>query len=117
MIDIINITKTYRLGKTDVHAIAGLSLTIEQGDFLAIMGPSGSGKSTLAQIIGLLDSPSSGALMFSGKDVSKLEEKELALMRRREVGFVFQQFNLLPRTSAQKNVALPLFYSKTGDDS
>jgi macrolide transport system ATP-binding/permease protein len=117
MIDIVNITKTYRLGKTDVHAIAGLSLTIEQGDFLAIMGPSGSGKSTLAQIIGLLDSPSSGALLFSGKDVSKLEEKELALMRRREVGFVFQQFNLLPRTSALKNVALPLFYSKTGDDS
>ncbi len=116
MIHIHNITKTYRLGQTDVHALCGISLTIEQGDFVAIMGPSGSGKSTLAQIIGLLDSPTSGSLIVADKEVSKLPEEELALMRRQEVGFVFQQFNLLPRTSALKNVALPLFYSKTGSE-
>ena len=117
MIELQDITKVYSIGKNEVHALAGISLMIEQGDFIAIMGPSGSGKSTLAQIIGLLDSPSSGSIKISGHEVAMLPEKELARMRRHEIGFIFQQFNLLPRTSALKNVALPLFYSHSLDHS
>jgi macrolide transport system ATP-binding/permease protein len=101
------------MGTNEVHALRGVSLTIEDGDFVAIMGPSGSGKSTLAQILGLLDVPSSGSYRLNGKEVSHLSEDELALLRREEIGFVFQQFNLLPRMSAFENVALPLFYSKS----
>jgi macrolide transport system ATP-binding/permease protein len=117
MIELKDITKTYSIGKNQVHALAGISLNIEQGDFIAIMGPSGSGKSTLAQIIGLLDSPTSGSIKISGSEVATLPEKELARMRRHEIGFIFQQFNLLPRTSALKNVALPLFYSHSTDST
>lgn len=112
MIEISNIVKTYQMGDTQVHALRGVSLTIEQGDFVAIMGPSGSGKSTLTQILGLLDVPTSGSYKLGGREISQLNEDDLAVLRREEVGFIFQQFNLLPRITAQENVALPLFYSK-----
>lgn len=114
MIQIRNLTKTYRMGENVVHALRGVSLTIEEGDFVAIMGPSGSGKSTLAQILGLLDVPSEGSYLLRGREVAGLSEDDLAIIRRDEIGFVFQQFNLLPRMSAAENVALPLFYSKSG---
>ena len=117
MIEIKNITKIYKMGDTLVHALRGVSLTIVDGDFVAIMGPSGSGKSTLAQILGLLDVPSGGSYRMNGREVSQLSEDELAVLRRDEIGFVFQQFNLLPRLSAIENVALPLLYSKKSDES
>lgn len=112
MIEIKDITKTYKMGTTSVHALRGVSLTIEDGDFVAIMGPSGSGKSTLAHILGLLDVPSTGSYKLNQKEVAQLSEDELALLRRDEIGFIFQQFNLLPRLSAYENVLLPIFYSK-----
>jgi macrolide transport system ATP-binding/permease protein len=112
MIEITNVTKTYTMGDNVVHALRGVSLRIEEGDFVAIMGPSGSGKSTLAQILGLLDVPSSGSYRLAGREVSQLSEDELAILRRQEIGFVFQQFNLLPRMDATENVGLPLLYSK-----
>lgn len=116
MIEVSGITKTYKMGENVVHALRGVSLTIEDGDFVAIMGPSGSGKSTLAHILGLLDVPNAGSYKLNGKEVSQLTEDELAVLRREEIGFIFQQFNLLPRMSALENVALPLLYSKkTGD--
>jgi len=117
MIALENLTKTYHLGEHSVHALRGINLEIQQGDFVAIMGPSGSGKSTLAQIIGLLDSPSSGSMKLFNQEVAKLKEEKLALMRREQVGFVFQQFNLLPRVSAKKNVELPLFYARSKSES
>ena len=112
MIQIRDVTKTYRMGDTLVHALRGVSLTIEEGDFVAIMGPSGSGKSTLAQILGLLDVPSAGSYLLNGREVSSLSEDELAVVRREQIGFVFQQFNLLPRMNASENIGLPLLYSK-----
>jgi macrolide transport system ATP-binding/permease protein len=112
MLEIENIKKIYQMGDSSVAALRGVSLTIEDGDFVAIMGPSGSGKSTLTQILGLLDVPSSGSYRLNGKEVSKLTEDELAVLRRGEIGFIFQQFNLLPRMTAEENVGLPLFYSK-----
>lgn len=112
MLEISHIKKEYQMGDTTVQALRGVSLTIEDGDFVAIMGPSGSGKSTLTQILGLLDVPSSGSYRLNGKEVSKMTEDELAVLRRGEIGFIFQQFNLLPRMTAEENVALPLFYSK-----
>jgi macrolide transport system ATP-binding/permease protein len=111
MIEIRNIRKTYRLGDQEVHALAGVSLRIEPGEFVAIMGPSGSGKSTMMHILGLLDVPDSGSYRLYGREISQLTEDELAILRRRAIGFVFQQFNLLPRTSAIENVALPQLYS------
>lgn len=111
MIEIKNIKKDYKMGDTIVHALKSVSLTIEAGDFVAIMGPSGSGKSTLSHILGLLDVPTSGSYKLYGKEISKLSEDELAMLRRNETGFIFQQFNLLPRLSAQDNVSLPLLYS------
>ena len=99
------------MGDNVVNALRGVNLKIDDGDFVAVMGPSGSGKSTLTNILGLLDVPSSGSYKFNGKEVSKLSEDDLAVLRREEIGFIFQQFNLLPRMTAAENVALPLLYS------
>lgn len=111
MIECRNLTKTYKMGDQTVQAIRGVNLRIEDGDFVAIMGPSGSGKSTLTQILGLLDVPSEGSYSLNGREVSGLSEDELAVLRRKEIGFIFQQFNLLPRMNAAENVGLPLLYS------
>jgi len=116
MIEIKNVTKTYQMGDTTVHALRGVSLTIEDGDFVAIMGPSGSGKTTMANVLGLLDVPSSGSYKLNGREISQLSEDDLAVLRREEIGFIFQQFNLLPRMSAAENVALPLLYSGHEND-
>lgn len=110
MIEINDIHKTYRLGSVDVHALRGVSLRIEAGEFVAIIGPSGSGKSTLMHLLGLLDTPDRGSFLFNGRDVAHLDENALAELRARSIGFVFQQFNLLPRVTARENVALPLIY-------
>jgi macrolide transport system ATP-binding/permease protein len=113
VIRIDNVTRTYHVGDVDVHALRGVSLTIRRGEFVAIMGASGSGKSTLMAILGCLDRPTSGTYLFEGVDVAQLSEPELADIRGQRLGFVFQTFNLLTRTSAIENVALPLFYSNT----
>jgi len=111
MIEIENITKVYPMGQTEVRALDGVSLTIADGERVAIAGPSGSGKSTLMAIIGCLDSPTSGVYRLDGLDVARMSDNELAAVRNKKIGFVFQQFNLLARTSALENVALPLLYS------
>ena len=111
MIEIENITKVYQMGETEVRALNGISLKIEDGEWVAITGPSGSGKSTLMAILGCLDSPTSGIYRFDGTDVAKMRDDELAAVRNKKIGFVFQQFNLLARTSALENVQLPLLYS------
>jgi putative ABC transport system ATP-binding protein len=110
MIELENITKVYRLGKVAVNALRGVSLTIGEGEMLAIIGASGSGKSTLLNIIGLLDRPTSGRYLFNGADTSQLNDNQLAELRNKKYGFVFQDFNLLPRTTALANVELPLIY-------
>jgi macrolide transport system ATP-binding/permease protein len=112
MIELRDIHKTYRMGGTTVYALRGVTLTIEQGEFVAITGPSGSGKSTLMHVIGLLDVPDSGSYRLLGQEVAHLRENELAVLRREAIGFVFQQFNLLPRVAADENVAMPLLYSR-----
>lgn len=114
MIDIKDIRKSYQMGDTKVDVLKGISLKIERGDFVAIMGPSGSGKSTLMHILGLLDVPSEGSYNLNGREVADLSEDELAIVRREEIGFIFQQFNLLPRMEAWQNVSLPLIYSEDG---
>ncbi len=111
MITIDNLTKVYHLGDTEVHALDGVSLKIEQGEMVAIMGPSGSGKSTLMAILGCLDVPTTGAYELDGATVENLRDDQLAEIRSHKIGFVFQQFNLLPRTSALDNVLLPLTYN------
>ncbi len=116
MIEISNIKKTYVNGDNQTHALRGVSFTIEDGEFLAIMGPSGSGKSTLMHILGALDTPSSGTYKLDGKDVSKLTDDELADIRRDQIGFVFQSFNLLPRATALRNVMLPLIYAELPEE-
>ena len=110
MIEVKNIVKIYQTGSINFQALSGVSFTIKDGEFVAIMGPSGSGKSTLMHILGALDTPTSGTYFLDGKDVSTLSEDELADIRKDKIGFVFQAFNLLPRTSALRNVALPLVY-------
>lgn len=111
LIHLKEITKIYRLDKVEVPALNGIDLEIQQGEFVAIMGPSGSGKSTLMNIIGCLDSPTSGEYYLNGKLVSQMDDRELAHIRNEEIGFVFQTFNLLPRYNALENVALPLIYA------
>src|SRR5580693_4609040 len=111
VIEVRDLTKTYILGDNEVRALRGVSLTIERGEFVAIMGASGSGKSTLMNIIGCLDRPTAGRYLLEGVDVASLSEPDLARIRSRRIGFVFQSFNLLSRTSALENVELPLFYS------
>jgi macrolide transport system ATP-binding/permease protein len=111
VIDVRNLVRTYHVGDVDIHALRGVSFTVERGEFIAIIGASGSGKSTLMAILGCLDRPTSGQYFFEGVDVARLSEPQLARIRSRHLGFVFQSFNLLARTSAVENVALPLFYS------
>src|SRR5581483_3522851 len=111
MIDVRNLTRVYRAGDVDIQALRGVTLTIARGEFVAIVGSSGSGKSTLMAILGCLDRPTSGEYFFEGVDVAGLAEPELAKIRSARIGFVFQTFNLLARTSAVENVALPLFYA------
>jgi len=111
MIEIKNVTKTYKNDDIEFEALKGVTFSVEDGEFVAIMGPSGSGKSTLMHILGALDTPTSGKYLFDNKDVSKLTDDELADIRRDEIGFVFQSFNLLPRTSVIRNTMLPLIYS------
>jgi putative ABC transport system ATP-binding protein len=105
------IRKNYIMGKQELQVLKGISLSIQRNDYVALMGPSGSGKSTLMNILGCLDSPTSGTYILNGNDVSKMQDAELAEIRNKEIGFVFQQFNLLPRLTALENVALPLVYA------
>jgi macrolide transport system ATP-binding/permease protein len=117
MLVLSNVTKSYTMGENVVHALKGVNLRIEDGEFVAIMGPSGSGKSTLTHILGLLDVPTSGSYELNGNEISHLTEDDLAILRREEIGFVFQQFNLLPRLNAEENVGLPLLYSESNTGS
>lgn len=111
IIQISELTKVYQMGQTEVHALAGVSFDILENEYIAIMGPSGSGKSTLMNMIGCLDTPTSGEYVLNGNHVSEMDDAELAEVRNREIGFVFQTFNLLPRTSCLANAELPLIYS------
>ena len=116
MIEIKEITKTYGSGDTAFQALKGVTFTIEDGEFVAIMGPSGSGKSTLMHILGCLDTPTSGTYFLDSKDVSTLDDERLADIRKDKIGFVFQSFNLLPRTTVLRNVMLPLIYAGVGEE-
>ncbi len=111
VIDIRDITKTYKMGDIEVQALRGVSLKVFEGEFISIMGPSGSGKSTMLQILGALDQPTSGEYYLDGVNVAKLKDTELAVIRNKKIGFVFQSFNLLRRTTAQRQVELPLIYA------
>ncbi len=114
MIEAKDVTKVYKMGEVQVHALRGVSLAIERGEFVSIMGPSGSGKSTLMNLLGCLDSPTAGSYRLNGEDISLLNQRQLAHIRNQEIGFVFQGFNLLARTRAQRQVELPMMYSGIG---
>jgi putative ABC transport system ATP-binding protein len=111
LIQLEKLTKTYHVGETEVRALQGVTYTINEGEFVAILGPSGSGKSTMMNIIGCLDKPTTGRYIFEGEEVSKLDKNQLARIRNKKIGFVFQSFNLLARTTALENAELPLVYS------
>jgi putative ABC transport system ATP-binding protein len=111
VIEIENVTKLYKMGAEIVHALRGVSLHVRRNEYLAVMGPSGSGKSTMMNMLGCLDTPTSGKYLFTGNDVSSMSDDELADIRNREIGFVFQTFNLLPRSTTLANVELPLIYA------
>ncbi|MBE9469663.1 MAG: ABC transporter ATP-binding protein [Chloroflexi bacterium] len=115
MIELDNITKVYKMGRTELAALRGISLRVEQGEMVSIIGPSGSGKSTLMNIIGCLDKPTLGQYRLEGIEVNMLNDNELAQIRNRKIGFIFQSFNLLPRTTALANVELPLIYIGAGN--
>ncbi len=116
MIEIKNITKTYGSGDTAFQALKDVTFSIQDGEFVAIMGPSGSGKSTMMHILGCLDTPTAGTYVLDGKDVSEMSDEELAEIRKDKIGFVFQAFNLLPRTTVLRNVMLPLVYADVNED-
>ena len=111
LIETRDLWKTYVMGSEEIHALRGVSIEIDRGEYVAIMGPSGSGKSTLMNLIGCLDTPSKGTYLLNGKEVSQMNDNELARIRNEEIGFVFQTFNLLPRATALHNVELPLVYA------
>src|SRR6202049_692324 len=117
VIDIENITKDYVMGEEIVRALRGISLQIHRNEYIAVMGPSGSGKSTLMNMLGCLDTPTSGRYQFNGKNVAEMNDDELAAIRNREIGFVFQTFNLLPRSTSLRNVELPLIYAGIDPES
>jgi putative ABC transport system ATP-binding protein len=116
IIETHKISRMYKMGDNIVNALQSISISIDRGEYVAFMGPSGSGKSTLMNIVGCLDSPSGGTYMLNGQEVSEMTENELAMIRNKEIGFVFQTFNLLPRASALENVALPLIYAGYSKD-
>lgn len=117
IIEIKGITRDFPLGSETVYVLKGIDLHINKGEYVALMGPSGSGKSTLMNILGCLDTPTSGSYILNGKDVSKMADDELAEIRNKEIGFVFQTFNLMPRTTALDNVALPMIYAGHNKES
>src|SRR6059036_3675955 len=116
LIETVDLWKTYVMGSEEIHALRGVSISIDRGEYVAIMGPSGSGKSTLMNLIGCLDTPTRGSYLLNGKQVSQMNDNELARVRNKEIVFVFQTFNLLPRATALHNVELPLVYAGISSD-
>jgi len=114
LIETQDLWKTYTMGEEEIHALRGVSIQIEKGEYVAIMGPSGSGKSTLMNLIGCLDTPSTGSYVLKGREISAMNDDELAQIRNKEIGFIFQTFNLLPKASLLRNVELPMLYAGVG---